>query len=88
MSEEWEELLTFDDQPSAEALAELLRNEGVPANVEVVSPVPGLVENIRLVVASSLAHRARWLIESQKLTDRELDFAATGELSPDRDAGG
>lgn len=80
MSEEWEVLLTFEDEASAHALAELLVKEGVPASVDVQAPVPGLVENIRLLVRSDLAHRARWILESSKLTDEELDLAATGQL--------
>lgn len=80
MPEEWEVLLTFEDEGSAQALAELLVKEGVPASVEVQAPVPGLVENVRLVVRSDMAHRARWILNSSKLTDEELDFAATGQL--------
>ena len=80
MPEEWEVLLTFEDEGSAQALAELLVKEGVPASVEVQAPIPGLVENVRLVVRSDMAHRARWILNSSKLTDEELDFAATGQL--------
>ena len=80
MPEEWEVLLTLEDEGSAQALAELLVKEGVPASVEVQAPVPGLVENVRLVVRSDMAHRARWILNSSKLTDEELDFAATGQL--------
>ena len=80
MPEEWEVLLTFEDEGSAQALAELLVKEGVPASVEVQAPVPGLVENVRLVVRSDMAHRARWILNSSRLTDEELDFAATGQL--------
>ncbi len=80
MPEEWEVLLTLEDEGSAQALAELLVKEGVPASVEVQAPVPGLVENVRLVVRSDMAHRARWILNSSKLTDEELEFAATGQL--------
>ncbi len=80
MSEAWEDLITFEDIASAEALAELLRKEGVPTEVITQSPVPGLVENVRVVVPSSLAHRARWILKSFEVTDAELTFAATGEL--------
>ena len=80
MSETWEELLNCENEASAEALAEALRREGVPISVEVQSPVPGLIESVRLVVAKDFAHRARWLLRSSKLSDRELIYAATGEL--------
>jgi hypothetical protein len=29
-----------------------------------------------------LAHRARWLLSDAGVTDRELDYLATGELDP------
>ena len=87
MFDTWEELLTFEHEASAETLAELLRREGVPAIVEVQSPVPGLVESVRLVVPGNLAHRARWLLNSPKLSDRELAYMATGKLPPEDEAG-
>ena len=87
MSDNWEELLTIEHEATAQALAELLRREGVPARVEVQSPIPGLVENVRLVVPENLAHRARWLLNSPKLSDRELAYMATGKLPPEDEAG-
>ena len=53
-------------------------------SVETSSPVPGIVENVRIVAPSALAHRARWLLKTNKITDAELHFAATGEL-PDNE---
>ena len=83
MSETWQHLLSFENQAFAEAMAEHLRNKGVPTQVEVVSPVPGLIEDVRILVSSDLAHRARRIISSDKVSDSELEYAATGKLSPD-----
>ncbi len=49
ITESWKILDSYEDQTTAEALAELLRNGGVPAKVEIDSPVPGLVENVRII---------------------------------------
>ena len=72
--------LSFDDEPSAEAVAELLREQGVPAIVEIRSPIPGLVENIRVAVPPELEHRSRWILRSADVSERELNFLATGQL--------
>lgn len=87
MAKEPDHFLSFDDEPSAEAVAELLRGQGVPARVETQSPVPGLVEDIRVVVPKALEHRARWLLRSADVTDGELNFLATGKID-DFDNGG
>ena len=80
MSDEWEDIESFEDQALAEALAEFLRNNGVPAKVETSEPIPGLIENVRVKVPASLSHRARWLRKSNRVTDAELEFIATGKL--------
>lgn len=85
MTEELTQVATTDEQASAEALAAMLEAEGVPAVVRTVSPVPGLIEEVQIHVPASLAHRARWFINSSKVTDEELRFAATGELEADNE---
>ena len=74
---------TYGDAASAEALAGMLRSEGVPADVRTVSPLPGIVDEAHVCVPKSLAHRARWLINSSVVSEEELRFAATGELGND-----
>ena len=81
MTDAWEEFESFADEASAEALAEMLRAEGVPTQVRTQSPVPGLVENVRVLVPSNLAHRVRFVAASTKVSDEELEYAATGKLS-------
>lgn len=80
MIEKWEEFGTFSDFASAEILVGRLRAEGVPAQVENHSPVPGLYEGFRVVVPSRLAHRASWIASSSALSDAELTYYATAEL--------
>ncbi len=83
MTEELTQVATFDNELSAEVPAGLLRSEGVPTKVRWISPLLGVVDDVRVYVPASLAHRARWFINSSKVTDAELDFAATGQLNSD-----
>ena len=76
----WTVLDIFADQPTAEAVVELLKRGGVPAKVEVDSPVPGLVEDIRIVVSRELLHRAKWIVNQEPVSPQELEYAATGKL--------
>ncbi len=78
MTEAWEEFESFADEASAEGLSEMLRAEGVPTRVETRSPIPGVVENVRILIPSNLAHRARFIAASTKVSDEELEYAATG----------
>lgn len=82
MSEHLTQVATLEDEASAEALAGMLRNEGVPVEVRpvVLSPLPEVIHEVQVFVPSSLAHRARWFINTSKVTDAELRFAATGDL--------
>ncbi len=78
---EWQPFETFSDRGSAEALAAVLGSEGVPARVESSELVAGIEARYRVLVPSSLVHRARWVLADSDLTDSELDYLATGELS-------
>ena len=80
MSETWYQIETFADEISAEAFAGSLRAHGVPVEILVQSHLPGMVNDVKVRVPSSLAHRARFIINSLGPTDAELTFAATGEL--------
>ena len=42
--------------------------------------MPGIVDDVQDYVRASLAYRARWFINSSKVTDTELTFSATGKL--------
>ena len=85
MSDDLEQVATFDDEVSAEILAGMLRSEGVPVDVRADSTLPGLVAEVQVYVPRSLVHRARWFMNSLKVSETELNYAATGELSGNKD---
>jgi hypothetical protein len=80
-SEDWQPFQTFSDRGSAEALAAVLTSEGVPARVESSNLVAGIETRHRVLVPSSLLHRAKWVLADSDLTESELDYLATGKLS-------
>lgn len=86
MTEAWEKFEEFGNQASAEALAGRLRLDGVPAQIERISPLPGLNEGFRLMVPSRLAHRARWILTSIDTTEPELAYLATGKRPGEDDS--
>jgi hypothetical protein len=79
--EEWERFQAFSDRGSAEALAAVLEAEGVPARIESSKLVAGIEAQHSVLVPASLVHRAKWVLADTDLTDSELDYLATGELS-------
>jgi hypothetical protein len=81
MTENLEQIAIYEDEVSAEILAGMLRIEGIPVEVRPDSPLPGLVNKVKVLVPGSLAHRARRLIKASAVSEAELNFAATGELS-------
>jgi len=86
MTKVWEKFEDFENQASAEVLAGRLRLEGVPAQIERISPLPGLNEGFRVMVAKRLAHRARWILGSIDATESDLAYLATGKLPDDKDS--
>ena len=79
--EEWQPFRTFSDRGSAEALVAVLDSEDVPARVESSKLVAGIESQYCVLVPASLAHRANWVLADSDLTESELDYLATGELS-------
>jgi hypothetical protein len=77
---EWCVLDTYGDRLAAEADAGYLRSEMVAAKVEVISDFPGQDRGAQLWVDAALAHRARWLLKLNTVSDAELDYLATGKL--------
>ncbi len=55
----------YDDQTTADTVVGLLQQGGVPAKVEVDSPVPGLVESVRVIVPAEKLDQARAIINQQ-----------------------
>jgi hypothetical protein len=76
---EWHELAVYSTPFEAEVDAAYLRSEGVPAIVIVIDnfPVPG---RSRLLIDSSLEHRALWLLKIPPVSEAELGFLATGDF--------
>ena len=82
MGNNWQEFALYFDVASAEVTAGLLRSEGVPVEVAVDQPIPGLVKSVRLSVPADLVHRAKWVLSQVQFTEAELDYLATGSLDP------
>ena len=79
----WHVLTTAPDLPSAHALVETLLAQGIDSHVVPDSTLLGEAMPCRVVVDSSLAHRARWAMSQGQFTDEELTSLATGEVSCD-----
>jgi hypothetical protein len=77
---DWCLLETYGDRFAAEADAGYLRSEQVAAKVHVVSDFPGQDRGAELWVDAELAHRARWLLKLNTVSDAELEYLATGKL--------
>jgi hypothetical protein len=88
MSESWQLFASYGDVASAEAVAGLLRSEGVPVQLTSDEPIPGLVKDVRLFVPSDLLHRAKWIVSQTQISEAELIFLATGQRSTDDDKEG
>ncbi len=81
MTDDLEQIAIYEDEASAEILAGMLRIEDIPVEVRLDSPLPGLVNKVKVLVPGSLADKARSLIKASAVSDAELNFAATGERS-------
>lgn len=74
----WHVLTTAPDLPSAHALVETLRAQGIPSHVVPDSTLLGEALPCRVVVEAAFAHRAKWVMSEGQFTDEELTFLATG----------
>lgn len=80
---QWQPVVMVLDTLSANALAERLRLEGIPARVDSDSSLLGAARPCRVLVERANLQRARWLLASGGFTDEELTYLATGELPSD-----
>jgi hypothetical protein len=76
----WESFRDFTERGPAEALCVQLRQGDVPCMVETRALESGLEAHYWVLVAKSLAHRARWITAQLPPTEEELTFLATGKL--------
>lgn len=82
MSEsEWRLLACLSDVPSAAVLAEILSSEQVQVRILTEAALMGQAAPCRVFVAAAQAHRAQWILAQRALTEAELIFLATGELT-------
>ena len=90
MDVEWCLLDTYSSVSAAEADAAYLRSEKVAAEVQPIRDIPGAERGARLMVDAKLAHRARWLLKLEPVSEEELEYLATGtlaETAPEPEAG-
>jgi hypothetical protein len=79
--DEWCVLETYPSASAAEADAAYLRSEMVAAEVQPIRDIPGTERGARLMVDAKLAHRARWLLKLETVSEAELEYLATGNLA-------
>lgn len=76
---------SYSDLASAEAIAAMLRSENIKAVVDpsdnISAPLASQTTGFRVLVAEEHVKRAKWILESDDVSDRELDFMATGEFT-------
>jgi hypothetical protein len=77
-AEPWCAFGEFDSQLAAEVIRCLLEAEDVDCGIDSARLELGIPAKFVLSVPRSKLHRARWIVEQSVLTDRELEFLATG----------
>jgi hypothetical protein len=68
----------FDSRATAEVIRGLLEAESVDCAIDPARLELGIPAKFRLSVPRSKLHRARWIIGQSDLSERELEFVATG----------
>jgi hypothetical protein len=88
MSEsQWQLLTCVWDVPSARMLMDLLAAEGIGTRLMTDAAVLGQAAPCRIFVDAIQAHRARQVMSQEPVTEPELIFLATGELTGDEVGG-
>lgn len=83
---EWTEFRAYSTRGEADVLCRQLQLAGVPSTVESRALESAVEAQYWVMVATRLAHRARWIVAQLPPTEAELDFLATGKLSQDDSA--
>jgi hypothetical protein len=76
----WGTVVTYPDRLSAEAVL-VLTSGGVPCQITSDEHLPGFASFFSLIVPTELLHRARWLHQDFQVSESELTYLATQELS-------
>jgi hypothetical protein len=77
----WVSVAVYPDRMSAQAALGRLAGDEIPAYISSDEHVPGLGTRFSILVPSELLQRARWLLRESTLSERELTYLATGELT-------
>lgn len=77
----WVSVAVYSDRASAEATLGLLASDSIPAYISSDEHVPGLGTSFAVLVPFDDRHRAHWLLKEPVLSDQELTYLATGELT-------
>ena len=80
MPRRWQLLTTLSDAPSAEALAGVLRAEGIAVRIASEAHMLGQAVPCRLLVDTAQLAQARWALSQHALTEEELLSLATGKV--------
>jgi hypothetical protein len=78
---QWRLLACLSDVPSAAVLAEILSSEEVAVRIITEAALMGQAAPCRVFVAAGQVHRARWILSQRALSEAELTYLATGELT-------
>ena len=79
----WRLLVCLSDVPSARILTDQLAEEGINTHVVTDAAVMGQAAPCRIFVDATQLYRARSLMSQEQLSESELIFLATGELTAD-----
>lgn len=77
---EWEYFRGYTDLGSVAVVKNKLELEGVPTRVEERGPMSGELPEYWVIVPTTLAHRARWVLAQLLPEDSELTYLATERL--------
>lgn len=80
LSEEWSIIAKLPNLAEAEVIKLLLESENVQTEIQSVDSI-NPHSGVYLLVESNLDHRAKWVLKNKGITDAELNFLATGELT-------
>jgi hypothetical protein len=75
-----DQVATFADRGSADAIAGILEGERVRTKVEAYGLLAGTAAGYRVLVDPRQLRRALWILQQGDLTDGELSYLATGQL--------
>ena len=80
----WERFATYNDEIAAKVVVDYLHRRDCPAQV-VGTAGAAIGSGVHVLVPGELLHRARWLWAQVDLTEQELHFLVSGELTGGED---